>query len=540
MNNVVTLLLADSIIFKRWFEKEKFSKVIVLLGFAGVFGLISVSLYYFSSIFFKNLAIFENYGLITSSYILHAAIILLLYFAVGSSTTATSTFLLSGNLTRDYLLTLPIKMESLTSWLFIRSIFFNVLLLGLLVSPIVFAFANVFLGGLTIDVTLRLIFVIFSLVIISGSLGSLIAYSFLPYILGKEKFVFIMGGVVFFLSVWILMQFIFPSSLTAVYDATPDKFFILFNQLPLVSLPLPSQWFADTISKGFGIHTFYILITTVIISFVSLIIESETLSRLLQNLRGNNTNRTVFGSKLRLIPDFAKTKIPLIIKDLISLIRKPSEVGYMIFLLFLTCFFFLFLWRATGIHGVNPRYTQDILIFSFGWLMFFTTAFLLRLVYPLMSGEGKSFWYIFTIPVQSTKILKSKITTGLILSIPITVISFIIWLFLPYSKGHTLELVVFSLSGIVILTLFQGILGAIKPKFSLGDDKEKVSTSSMGIATLMISIFFIVFLTYGLHGVLSGKTDLYYSLGLSLIIGSIFLFLLLFIFKKSVSHYEYL
>jgi len=165
-------------------------------------------------------------------------------------------------------------------------------------------------------------------------------------------------------------------------------------------------------------------------------------------------------------------------------------------------FFYFFLIRILMFKKTEGLWSSQLAIFSFVWLAFFTTAFLLRLVYPLMAKEGPNAWYIFTLPISKLRILCYKLILGSTLSIPLLLFSFILWYVLPIAGVNKFFIALVAGITIVLLTFINVFLGSILPNFKQGDDPEKVSTSGMGLLSFFSSVATTCFISWYLYAVL--------------------------------------
>jgi hypothetical protein len=489
MKIIATLLSIDRIQFFRWLKKDTSSKLFVLFGFLSIFLFVSFGIYTFSFAFFRNLASYTSFGILTGGYLLHAAIILILWFAIGSSISATLTSLVSSDHTKEYMLLLPVRPILLTCWMFIRTMIANSILLGFVLFPLALAFFQVFNTGSIETFLLQFFYTLFVLVLLSGSVGGIIAYCIAGFIHGRERGAITIGIIVFLLISYLLLKTIFPPALRIVYDATPEEFSKIFVTLPLQRQLFPTRWLAETLSTGFGMSALYLGLLTTVWVIIALSIESRELIPLTQRLRGK-----AFATK-RTVTSFTRAflwhKHPLILKDWLSILRTRSETGYAMFLLSIMVFFFLFLWKATTLRGINQEYVPNLTVFIFVWLLFFTTAYLLRLVFPLMAREGPSPWYILTMPIRRITIFTSKLFLGLFLLTPLVIFSFLLWTGISFTRQYMEYLIVLSLIGMIGLSGLQTVLGSVRPNYTYGHDPEKISTSLTGIGSLILSSVWI-------------------------------------------------
>lgn len=120
-----------------------------------------------------------------------------------------------------------------------------------------------------------------------------------------------------------------------------------------------------------------------------------------------------------------------------------------------------------------------------------------------MAREGKSAWYLFTMPVAKSQIIFSQLVTAIVTDLPFVIFTIIVWHIFPLSENTRLFFIMTSIIVIIMLTVVNVFLGSISPNFSQADDAEKVSTSGTGIVTLVVSFFITVFVSYLLWKVLN-------------------------------------
>ena len=171
--------------------------------------------------------------------------------------------------------------------------------------------------------------------------------------------------------------------------------------------------------------------------------------------------------------------------------------------------------------------------------MFFTIALLLRFIFPLVSREGRSAWYLFSLPKPRTEILLSKVLLAVLSDIPLFLLALIVWRVLPFAAGYRQIMFGASIMIIFFLSLFQTFLGAIAPNFSLGHDPEKVSTSGMGILTLGLSVAVTAEACMLVSMMITGRISQFLMTGVLFAVG-IFLTVLLWLTAgKAMQRYEW-
>lgn len=497
MKTILTLILTDLVATRRFLATQTLSKLLVILSFFLVFSGVSATIFLFTRSFFQSFAESSgDFGFLTASYMMNAAIVMTLWLAIGSTIASTLSFLFTPNKQVDFLMTLPIKTGNITLWFFIKSVILNLILLLIPFVPIALAFQVVFHGLITLSFLTRVAFVLALMVIVANSVGQLIGYYIAKSLKGKGSLMVISCIIFFFSTAAIILHLIFPSSLLTFYEQTSSDFLSVYNKLPLVNPFLPTTWLSQTIASGININSLYAFILALLLAFWANNISALRFVFLFQTLKTQphlarkNKNKSFF--------IFTKTERPLLYKDWLSIVRLPSETGYGLFLLSLAFFFFLIISFSTNLDYSDLKLEVNLILFSMVWLFFFATSYLLRLVFPLIAREIEGAWYIFTLPISRRNILQSKINISLLLVIPLILLGIIIWFMLPFQKERVL-LIVLNIWGILVLTITQALLGSIFPNFELGRDPEKVSTGTMGITTLIASIVITTIIAFTLY-----------------------------------------
>jgi len=337
MKGVVFLLYYDLLAIKSWFRSRTLSKMAVFFAFAFVFFSLSFFIYFFSRSFFLSLTLYKEYGLLIAKYLVNAAILITSLFALAATSVSVYSFLQNSNKEVEYLLSQPVKSTVIVTWIFIKSCIVNALLLVLLFSPLAFAYFNVFLGNQAVAYTIRFYLIILLLTILTNSIASILGYLF-AYGLKNKIYLTNIGGIILFFGViFPLIHLIFPQELVSLYDAPAEKFFLIYNTLPLLNPWLPSTWVAKTLLEGLSINTLFILVLTVVLTILAFFFQRKKFIPLFHFLNSQEKQKTI-STKTDLI-----FRYPLIVKDWLSIVRIPSETGYSLFLFSIALFFYFFL-----------------------------------------------------------------------------------------------------------------------------------------------------------------------------------------------------
>lgn len=534
MDTLRTLLWADKIAATRWFTTRSVSRLIVALLFFLVFGAVALGVYAMSNAFFTSLTMYGQFGRMTADYIVHASVIIILWLALGSSVASVIGLLVSSSPSLSYILSLPVPARVLTVWLFTKAVSTTFLLMIFAFVPIAAAYANAF-GVLSIVFIIRILFILLCIVLLSSAVGMVLGIVSAGWLRGREYPAAVVGITVFFAAMAGILRLIFPPALSKLYDAPASLFMPLYHSLPVNNPMLPTAWMAGTITTGFTSATFMVLYITVVVVLVCLAFQEARLVPALLGIRsaGHTGRISPHGFKA-----LGNTRVPLVLKDWYSVFRLPAERGYGLFLGSVAVFFFLMLSLGIGHQIHRGAWDTQLIMFSFAWIAFFSTAWFLRFLFPLVAREGGSAWYIFTIPIPRNRILLAKTLFSILFSVPVMVFAAVVWYLLPFTATRV-QLAVMSVEFILILALTHVLLGAVLPNFSQGNDPEKVSTSGMGLLVLCISGLLVALTVRLIPFMTQGNVWSMFYIGIIAAAGIVFLFLLWIIARTSMKRWEW-
>lgn len=112
-----------------------------------------------------------------------------------------------------------------------------------------------------------------------------------------------------------------------------------------------------------------------------------------------------------------------------------------------------------------------------------------------ISLEGKNIWILKSSPIDEMEIFKSKILLNILLTIPISVISFLV---IAIKLNFKLKTIVVVILSIVLLSIFIAILGLfinlIYPKLEFTSDVQVVKQSASVIISMISNILYVAML----------------------------------------------
>jgi len=462
------LLRLDFLATKAWFGQQTVSKIIVACLYLLVLVGVGFGIYFWSGSFFRYLLVYESFGQQTATYILRSATVVFTWIGLLSTLISTLTFLLTADKNTDLLVTLPIPGYLISLRSTLRSLFINFVLFSVSIFPLILSFYLTQSGfgfWKALGSSLSLLILI---LLISQFVGSALGYV-LAFSLRKKygRFIALLSGLTLVLATWLLLRQVFPPELRQLSDVPAEEYPAIFNRLPLMKSFWPAGW-------SLPLAALFIFL----LSSVSFLIQKNLFISCWQAAR-------VHFSTLRPTKALSFRLVGLAAKDILSIVRSPKDLGYLLFLLSMIVAFFGLFSRGYLVNSIPERFRVDALAFSFAWLTFFSGTYLIRLVYPLMVNEGQSRWWFFTLPVFPYRLLLDKVAVSLLASFPLILITLLEWNLVPFALSVPF-LLLLSLEAILLLATLFPLLGALYPEYTLAYDPDKSSTSFTGLVAIII------------------------------------------------------
>lgn len=479
--NVFPVLLCTSFRSLRgWFHTDRVGKTCVLGAFVILLAFISLAINRVSGLFFTNLAFYEQYGKITASYVIHAAIVVTIWIGAASAVTQSVAVATSTSSEREYLTVLPIPGFLIDVYELSMTIFAGVFLLAVVFIPVTLAYARAF-GMEVWGFTFQTIGVLFFLSALTGSAGFLLARLITRVSAGPSYLFLTAGFFVFLAGIAGLVRMLFPPALSAMYSAPAASFPALYASLPLNRTFLPTYWLMDVLVSGSFTAFFKSAVFTVV-----WVCGCLFLARVVSKPQ----NRLKRPGRRMVLPDFLRRKLPHASDSILFLTRSPAELGYAAFLFSVAAFFFIVLSYSANVRRTDGQWAAGLTVFTFIWMMFFTISFAIRFLFPLMAHEGPVAWHIFTQPLRIVNVLKEKLFLAIAAGIFGASVFASVWTGMPVASANADHLTGYTLFSLTTVTLVITLLGAVRPNFAEGNNPEKVSTSMMGILALGVSVLF--------------------------------------------------
>ncbi len=470
MSALIELIRLETLAFKDWFSRQTLSKIIVALAYLFVMAGIMLGVYFWSNAFFRYVAPYEEFGQLTSIYILKGAFAVLIWIGILSSMISTVTYLLTSSRESDLLLTFPIPSSIHSLRVGIKTGLINLSLFTISVLPLVYAYTHNLSGSLA---------VLLIIVIFSQSLGQSLGYLLSFVLHGKHgRLIGLFIGLLLLFLTWLILKIIFPPELKLLNDIPSESFNTFFGSLPLIR----DFWLGDmfiSLSAGLYLNSLPLILLTLILLIASMITQTLLFIPCWQ------AQRDFSATYMKPSPRLGKIRsLNLVTKDLLSIIRNSKNLGYLFFLVSMIIAFFGLFGQGYLARGIPERFRYDSLAFSYAWLIFFTGTYLIRLSYPLGINEGLSRWWFFTLPVSTGKTLFSKILVSLVLSLPLMLLAVIEWQILPFSVSPGF-FDILSLLAITLLATVFPLIGFLNTEFSLAYQPDRASTSLTGLLSIL-------------------------------------------------------
>ena len=500
-----------------WLRDNTASKLFVIFGFLAVILAIVFAEYKIGSIYLNFASEYPPFGPAMALYSLKVAVFFLFIFAIISSTSISISTLYQ-NSSLSHLFTLPLKPNS---------IFISKIIPGWLTSSIVLMliFPLFIIYNRYIFKSPNFIFItvigLLILSFVSQALGTIFATG-MAYFLGKitrrKQFIIFLSLLV---GLFVLIKLLFPSNLFKLYDAENfGTFQSQLNSFPLMGKILPTNWLIDGLSGQVDtVSTISTLIALFCLFFIVKTIGSKyylVAWRRAQNqsyLAGVNAIKGYSNSHFPKIMQSKSILLPLIVNDIISIIRSNVELNYSVFLGSLLAILIFSIRNLVILKDTTPGLLMAIYLIAYVSLVLIYLISAIRLIFPLIAKEKFTSWFSFSLPLPRKKYLIEKILVSIILGLPNIIVSIIVVSGLRLASEKSVVLVALMFFTVLLINILQCLFGAINPNFKEAANSDAISTSSMGIFSLLLSLLIIIVTTIQLNNYFHGNIS---SLGLAM------------------------
>ena len=531
LNQIKLIALNEAKQVKGWFREQLLTKLVVLLGFAGLAVLVAGFIWLWSWGYMSNLAQYENYGELTALYLIKAGLLVIAWLGLGSAVTSNLTRMANKNAEMEYLLVLPVRKGVLAFWGMVKTVLMNwvLVLVGLL--PLMLAYFMAFDWGVNATLVGRVLLVGLVMAMMVTAVGSGLVYTTGRWWVRIRGGVSVIGVLGFFgVSTWLILKVIFPEQLKTLYSSEIEQFMNIYTALPLLSEWWPSSWMAAMVFDF--AQNWWVLTVSGLMMVIAWLIEKETMRSLWQLSQEREDREKRYGFNLLKNGGLVK-------KDIIGVLRTPTEWGYGVLLMGMAVAFFVLLGQATKGSYWSRKFEVEIMVAALGWLLFFVTAFGLRVVFPLMAREGKVSWWLMSIGMGRGKIIGDKLKAALILGLPLVLISSLVWLIMPFEMTRLLWMFAFTGVLVISLVLLLNLWGMISPLFKLADQPDKVSTSMSGLMALGVSLIIIAWSVFTANKALENGNLDYLTIVAGVGMGTLMVGVSYWLARMRISKYEF-
>jgi len=401
-----------------------------------------------------------------------------------------------------FLMSCPIKFYKIFAVKMLETVIQSSWMILITLIPFFIAFANVKSAGIDFFITLAVLLAPFMFIATSiGVLFSLLIMHFFPSSKTRD---IVMILIIFIGSIgYMLIRFIEPEKLS-----DPDIFYDTMQYIAYLNAPvaayLPSWWLTEAVNSaiqkkytGLFLNGMLLLAVTIVIALLLGYISEKLYYR---GWAGAQINQfTLKKRKYAILSGISGSKLlNFIYKDIMMFIRDIKQWSQILLVLALTAVYLFSIYKLPVQFNKSPgikftqQYISDFIGFiNIGGIGFILAALSLRFVYPQLSLERGSIWFMLSIPATTKEIIKSKLLVSII---PITLLG----LFLVCCSNIILKVSaeLFIISAISMLVLSAGIttlalgLGLVYPKFNI-ENVAQIETSYGGILYVVISLIYI-------------------------------------------------
>lgn len=473
---------------RKIFTQKKWGQIIVGSTYLLVLGFLFLAILLLGGSTFRFLYTFSVVSEPIVKYILLTALVFTAFVSVLSFIITFSQRLFNPKFT-------PYFLAGVKPTSFFQAIFWENSVLGgwpflILALPLLLAFLVVTGAEKTSFGVLFLL--LFLLTILTASLGGILALTFRSFFgRASKKVVYALTGLVFFGSAIILKNVFLPAGLLEVAQRpTLKEVFAGLSSLP-VALPfLPTTLFLESLSgKTAAFLTF--ASQTAIFYFLLWVLVKKLYKKTWQKAQEG----IFLAQPHQKVPHPKKaTKfhglLPSLFKrELLSVDRSPSLLGYLAFIVFLAGTFFFLLSQSPRSPEFSPSIFRKILALTMTVIGYLTTMAALRLSFPALSLEFRRFWVLSSLQrVRQKVILVKWLIYTLLPALLAWLWGIFAFVFLRLPFEFLPFILVFSLSQGVLISAVNLLLGTIPtsrlPKVNI----DELTTALPGVVATLFSI----------------------------------------------------
>jgi ABC-2 type transport system permease protein len=317
----------------------------------------------------------------------------------------------------------------------------------------------------------------------------------------RARDILMLMGLVFAMSIVVLLRFIQPERLLRVESMPEVTDFFATLQSPITPL-LPSFWAGEALFAGLQnggdlLHIAALWSTAaaavIVVGWAFERWHFAGFSKAQEARKARFAEWRVLDRLTDLLP-LSQVRKHLLVKDLKVFLRDVSQWSQLLLLLALVMVY-LYNFRVLDLERVPymSGFLKNVYAFlNLAMAGFVMSTVTVRFVFPAVSAEGAAFWIIRTAPISLKDFLWSKFWTGLVPVLVLTEILIVAGNDLlgvdPFLRRLSAAAVVFMAFALVGLACG---LGARYPRFA-ADNPSQVAGSYGGVAFMILAVLFIL------------------------------------------------
>ncbi|MBI5555500.1 MAG: hypothetical protein HY920_06605 [Elusimicrobia bacterium] len=398
------------------------------------------------------------------------------------------------------LLSSPLSFNVVFILKFVETMVYSSWMLLLSLSPLILAYAQVYLYPVSgFLLSILALFPFFVICSGCGVLLSLILMFFFPS--KKTRDIFIVLGVILGSGLYLFLRFLQPERIT-----NPAEMMSIFQYMASLQAPVavysPSYWVSQAIlfSVRPPLNNYYYYLSFLCVSALALLIVNLVVAKYVYYegwVSSQDAAKKVFKKSFlarldasRFIVLLPREFKALLFKDIRIFFRDTSQWSQIFLLLALVI---VYVFNIYKLPLDLPVLRLLVSFLNIGMVGFVVAAVALRFVFPQVSLEGNSFWIIRSSPLSVNRFMWEKFWLSVI---PLAVLSAaLIWFSNIVLKASTF-MMTFTTLTVFFLTLGltgMGIgMGAYFPRFKV-ENIAQIESSMGGVLYMVFSLFYVGF-----------------------------------------------
>ncbi|MEO0225948.1 MAG: hypothetical protein ABIL05_03230 [candidate division WOR-3 bacterium] len=492
-------------IIRHYLTPHNFREIVKILSFIIVISIFMIGSFLFFFKVFKYLKGIEAIGSALITKTIETAFFIFFNMLVFSNIiTSFSTFYRSGEL--NLLFSLPIPPKSIFLAKFLENSFYASWATLIFSLPLILSFGLIMqVDPIYYPLT---IIALIPFMIIPTSIGSLITIFLSKLFPGLKPREIIITSLILIGGLSFLYIRASNPAIFKIFETENEEDLIKFvsNLGSIGAVYLPSTWLVH-ILNGFlpvfhleGLQYFLVLIFTGVSTLIIATLISDRIYRSSYlSIAEQMGGRVKKKGKSLLIKYGGTPGRSILLKDILIFIRDPSQSVQLI-IFFGLIIIYIFSLRRTPIYFTIPLWRTVIAFANLGYVSFVLATLGVRFIFPAISLEGESIWFLRSAPITTSKVFKIKYLFNLIVVfLLIEILSLMCNLVI---KTDTYFIVLSALVFIFVGASFVSInlgLGALLPQFN-ESNPSKIASGAGGVFAALASLAYVGILVTILAG----------------------------------------